>query len=283
MQQIQDQDVFLGKCIAVPESRELNLFADMLSARGASVLRCPLIAIHDTPHKELVEKWLGRLVASEFDDLILLTGEGLRRLLSFAEAMGDDRREGLIAALGGMRKIVRGPKPANALRKLGMKADLSATTPTTDGVIDALSREALEGRKVAVQLYGEEPNLKLVSFLEGRGAEVFTVAPYVYADDAEVAQVLELIDAVIGGGVDAIAFTSTPQLKRLLQVARRNHVEAELVARLNQILVAAVGPVMARALEEQGITVGVVPESTYFMKPMVRQMALAFEGRAKPS
>lgn len=32
-----------GRRIALPESRELDLFADMLLKRGAQVLRCPLM------------------------------------------------------------------------------------------------------------------------------------------------------------------------------------------------------------------------------------------------
>jgi uroporphyrinogen-III synthase len=38
---------------------------------------------------------------------------------------------------------------------------------------------------------------------------------------------------------------------------------------LEAVVVAAVGPVAARELEEHGVRVDVVPESDFFMKPMV--------------
>jgi uroporphyrinogen-III synthase len=36
-----------GRTIAVPETRELDVFSSMLERRGATVLRCPLVAILD--------------------------------------------------------------------------------------------------------------------------------------------------------------------------------------------------------------------------------------------
>ena len=36
-----------GRTIAVPETRELEVFATLLERRGATVLRCPLVSIRD--------------------------------------------------------------------------------------------------------------------------------------------------------------------------------------------------------------------------------------------
>lgn len=271
----------LGKRIAIPESRELVVFANMLEERGAEVLRCPLVAIHDAPDKALIEQWLRDFSRGDFDDLILLTGEGLRRLLGFAERAGGTLQEDFIAALGTVRKITRGPKPGNALRRVGLKPDLLAVTPTTEGVIDSLRGESLQGRRIAVQLYGTEPNLPLISFLEGQGAFVSVVSPYVYADQAEDAQVEALVDRLIGGTpigrtLDAMAFTSSPQVRRLFQIAGKTGREVQLRESLNSIVVAAVGPVVADSLREQGVEVKIMPETSFFMKPLVRQLVRAF-------
>ena len=77
-----------GRRILVPESRELDLFARMLEERGAEAVRCPLVTIRDVEDPAPVEAWVQRLVAGTFDDLILLTGEGLRRLLAVAQRAG---------------------------------------------------------------------------------------------------------------------------------------------------------------------------------------------------
>ncbi len=264
-----------GRLIAVPESRELNLFADMLEQRGAQVLRCPLVAIHDSPDREAVEEWLRWFGSGECDDLILLTGEGLRRLDGFAQRGEEQLHTNFLAALANVRKVTRGPKPGNALRKLGLKTDLSAVAPTTAGVIETLESEPLEGRAVGVQLYGTEPNRPLIDYLERRGARVRTVAPYVYADDSERARVVELVDHLVAGGIDAVAFTSSPQVVRLFKVARDEGREEALQEALNGTVVAAVGPVVGESLREHGATVSLMPEGTWFMKPLVRQLVKA--------
>ena len=102
----------------LPESRELNLFAAMVEKRGAIVLRCPLITILDSPDPTPILVWLRQLIDGRFNDLILLTGEGLRRLLGFAEREGI--KDNFIASLDKIRKITRGPKPAGALRAIGL-------------------------------------------------------------------------------------------------------------------------------------------------------------------
>jgi uroporphyrinogen-III synthase len=113
-------DTLAGRLIAVPESRELDVFAGLLERRGAQVLRCPLVRIVDAPDPEPVARWLRQFVDGACDDLILLTGEGLRRLLRFADQQSPSLRPELLAALARARRITRGPKPARALRELGL-------------------------------------------------------------------------------------------------------------------------------------------------------------------
>ena len=85
------------------------------------------------------------------DDLILLTGEGLARLHAVVQKGGSDAA--FLAALASVRTITRGPKPARALRSLGLEPHLRAATPTTDGIVELLSGLPLRGRRVGVQLY----------------------------------------------------------------------------------------------------------------------------------
>ena len=66
----------------------------------------------------------------------------------------------------------------------GSPPDLPAAKPTTAGVIETLRALDLRGRRVGVQLYGDEPNRALIDFLESAGATALPVAPYRYADGA---------------------------------------------------------------------------------------------------
>src|SRR5262245_44219002 len=117
-------DSLANLTIAVPETRELDVFAELLERRGAKVLRCPLVAILDAPDPVPVLDWIRRFNAAGCDDLILLTGEGLRRLLRCIDMHAPALREPFVARLAAVRKITRGPKPARALRELGLKPDI---------------------------------------------------------------------------------------------------------------------------------------------------------------
>ena len=125
-----------GRRIAVFEHRELDRLARILEAQGAEVLRCPMVTIVDASDAGPVLAWIRRAIETPFDDLILITGEGLRRLRGFAARA--ELEPAFRAALGGMRTITRGPKPARALREIDLSPGIRAAVPTTDGVIAAL-------------------------------------------------------------------------------------------------------------------------------------------------
>jgi uroporphyrinogen-III synthase len=252
-----------GRTIAVPETRELDVFAGLLERRGASVLRCPLVAIRDAPDPARVLEWIRAFAGGGCDDLILLTGEGLRRLIGCIERHEPALHGPFLRELTRVRKITRGPKPARALRELGLAADLPAQEPTTQGIIQTLRAVSLEGRRIGLQLYGTEPNRPLVDFLQGAGASVRPVAPYVYADAIEDGAVRRLLERMTAGAVDAIAFTSASQVERLFALESEQVVKAAL----ERTLVAAVGPVVAAALEAHGAHARVMPRA-FFLKPL---------------
>ena len=259
-----------GRRIALPETRELERLARMLEAEGAETLRCPLVAITDTPDPLPVQEWLQRF---PFDDLILYTGEGLRRLHGFARRF--DIEAGFLDGLASVRKITRGPKPERALRELGLKSDLRAETPTTEGLIATLSALDLRHRRVGVQLYPGAPEARFAGFLRDAGAQPDTVLPYVYASAAEEQRVVELIDRMAGGGIDVIAFTSSPQVERLLEVAKATQREETLQTALRVTAIAAIGPVVAADLQRRGLEVTITPGQSYFMKPLVSAIVAA--------
>lgn len=267
--------------IAVPESRQLDTMAQLLEKRGAQVLRIPLIAIHDAPDEGPVLSWIEQFIDSPPDLFIILTGEGVRRLLALAERHA--LKAALVDALSQTSLLSRGPKPARALREIGIKNAVQANSPTTDGVIDSLTTMDLKGRRVAVQLYGEDPNVKLVNYLASRQGRVETVSPYVYADESDEKRVLALIRALIENAVDVIAFTSQPQFRRLQSVAKRHGLLDEMIKSLNQCCVAAIGPVVKGQLEESGIKVDIMPEQAFFMKPLVTEIMRYFQqGKSSP-
>lgn len=257
-----------GRHIAVPESRELDLFAALLERRGASVLRCPLVDIRDAPDPAPVLEWLRMFCSGGCDDLLLFTGEGMRRMLGLIEHQAAELHEPFVQQLAAVRIVARGPKPGRVLRELGVKPALVADPATTPGMIALLQTLDLKGRRVGVQLYGGEPNAPLMDFLAAAGAKALPVWPYVYADGAADAQVLALIQAMLQGHVDAIAFTSLQQVERLFRL-----IEGQRLAEaLAHTLVAAIGPVVADALRARGVEPQVVPEDSYYLKPLTQAL-----------
>ena len=267
-----------GRCILVPESRELDLFARMLETQGATTLRCPMVTILDAEDPAPIEAWLRRMADGKLDDLIVLTGEGLRRLLAVAQRVGIE--DEVVAALTRLRTVTRGPKPARVLRERGLTPGIAADEPTTAGVIASLTWENLAGRRVGVQLYPGNPNDLLLDFLRGAGANADPILPYRYASDSETAAVEAAIHAMAGGGIDFIAFTSTPQLDRLVKVAAERGLEAELNQGLGRTRIAVAGPVVGKLLVEMGLTIAAMPESNFHMKPLVNAMIRAVGGNS---
>lgn len=265
-----------GLTILVPESRELNLFAGMLEAEGAEALRCPLLRILDLEDTADASLWIDRLIQSPFDDLIFLTGEGLRRLLVLTEG---DRRNVFVAALTKSRVITRGPKPARVLRELGLTPDLPATTPTSQGVLNALASENLKERRIGVQLYPGDGGLPLIAALRERGAEVFPVTPYRYASQADSARVAEIIQALAEGRIGMVVFTSSPQVERLALVAREFGLEKELIVGLARTPVASIGPIVEDTLKAYGVFSVIQPEANFHLRPLVKAIIAAWSTR----
>jgi uroporphyrinogen-III synthase len=267
-----------GRAIAVPEARQLDVLANLLENRGAKVLRCPLVGIRDATDQVPVVAWIKRRLRTPSDDLLIFyTGEGVERLMSAARRAGVEGD--FLTALRRTRKLTRGPKPKRALRKLDLVPELEARTPTTDGLIATLKTIEVPNRRVALQLYAADQDMALVDYLRGRGIVPDCVAPYVYASAAEDRRVVDLIEQLAQGKLDAIAFTSKAQVQRLRKLARDQELEKELRSGLAATSVAAIGPVVKTELEAAGIRVDAMPTENYSMKPLVTALCDLFVRR----
>jgi uroporphyrinogen-III synthase len=273
----ESERVLAGKVVAVPEARQLDVLANLLERRGASVLRCPLVSIVDSPDEEGVLAWIERLIATPTDLAVFYTGEGIQRLVGFASRAG--REAPLVAALARTPKLTRGPKPKRALKAFELEPEYSATEPTTAGMIEAANGITAPLRRVALQLYSQEQDRQLADYFERRGATVDSVAPYSYASKADDERVAALIEELTAGRVDAIAFTSKAQVQRLLELAQKRGLEAALRSGFERTKVAAIGPVVAAELESARIRVDAMPEESYSMKPLVMSVCDVLRAR----
>ena len=263
-----------GYRILILETREEAQFSRLLTEQGADVLQCPMFAIHDAPDPAPIEAWIRRFIATPCDDLVLMTGEGLRRLMKVVRRLGVEKE--FVAALDATRKFARGPKPGRALREIGLEPQMTTEKPTSEGVAEMLSRLDLKGRRLGLQLYPDKDHGALTGAITAQGAEVDTVLPYVYDAKAADANIVTAIDEMAAGRVDAIALTNLGQVRRLVEAARAHGREDELRKGLERTLIASVGPAVSGELQSHGLRTDISPANdAYFMKPLISAMAAA--------
>ena len=161
-------------------------------------------------------------------------------------------------------------------KRLAWRAYKIASAPTTDGVIDTLQQEPLRDARVAVQLYNEA-RLPLIDYLAGVGATAFPVLPYIYAPGGDSERIAELIEKMADGAVDALVFTSSPQIDRLFRVAAELKRQDVLARGLQRVRIAAVGPLVKEKLLEKKARVDIMPEQGFVMKNLVQHIKRALE------
>ena len=263
-----------GYRILILEAREEAQFSRLLVEQGANVLQCPMFRIDDAPDPAPVEAWIRGFIAKPFDDLVLMTGEGLRRMMVVAKRIGV--ADEFVAAIGQSRTFARGPKPGKALREIGLAADVTTETPTSDGIAQMLSAYDLKGHRLGLQLYPDKDHTSLVETITAQGADVTTVLPYIYDARAAESNIIAAIDEMSARKVDAIALTSSGQIRRLFDVARAHECEARLRDGLMQTPIASVGPVVSDELKSRDLPTDIYPANdSFFMKPLISAMAVA--------
>jgi uroporphyrinogen-III synthase len=263
-----------GYRVLILETREEAQFSRLLSEQGADVLQCPMFAINDAPDPAPIEAWIRHALEKPFDDLVLLTGEGLRRLMKVVRRAGAE--QDFIAAIGKSRKFTRGPKPGKALREIGLEPQMTTEKPTSEGVAEMLSRLDLKSRRVGLQLYPEKDHGALIGAIKAQGAAVATVLPYVYDAKAADANIVSAIDEMARGRVDAIALTNLGQIRRLIDTAKQHGWEEKLREGLSQTPIASVGPAISDELKSHGLTAAIYPaDEAFFMRPLISAMAAA--------
>ena len=274
-----------GRTIAFVEARMTSEMAGLIERHGGVPYPAPVLQevyLKDSPE---VQQLVLDTCAGRIDAVTLLTGVGTQALVSTAAAMG--REEEFIHALDQLTVIARSPKPARVLRQHKIHIDVMPPEPyTTADLVNSLESWDLSGKVVALQHYGG-PNRPLVQHLQDKGAQVREVTLYTWGLPEDEAPVLKMVDGLTAGSVDAIAFTSQPQVGNLLAIAAKADRESALRAALGAggkpaddnggrgAVVASVGPVCTRRLREAGIAVDVEPEHPH-MGSMVLALAEYF-------
>lgn len=237
---------FGGMKVLALESRRAVEMAELIRRQGGAPFVAP--SMREIPIEENAEifRFADRLLAGEFEMMILLTGVGTRQLNRLLAP-----RYGETAFADALRKltvVARGPKPVAALREIGVTPAVVAPEPNTwRELMQAI--ETRTERRIAVQEYGR-PNVELLEALHARGADVTAVRVYQYGLPEDPELLRDAARRLAAVEFQAALFTTAVQMGNLAQVAREQGIEDAALAGLRKCFVASIGPTTTEALEE---------------------------------
>jgi uroporphyrinogen-III synthase len=237
---------FDGLRVLSLESRRAAEMAELIRRQGGEAFVAPSMREAPVEEEADLERFAERLLAGGFDMTMLLTGVGVRQLNKW---MAERYSESSFAdALRGMAVVARGPKPAAALREMGVAPTAIAPEPNTWRELLAVTEKRPE-RSIAVQEYGRS-NPEFLGALRARGAEVVAVRVYRYALPDDTGLLREAARRLAAGGFDVALFTTAAQIGHLARVAGEMKIADGMLAGLRRTAIASIGPTTTEALEE---------------------------------
>lgn len=234
-----------GTTVLVTRPREqAGELTELLAAYGAQVLAFPTIAIVPPRDWATLDKAITDL--SGYDWAIFTSVNGVRFFLERLRALGWDAR-----AFGRARLCAIGPRTAEALATGGLTADLVPEEYQAEGVIEALIKEDMKGKRVLIPRAEVARNL-LPDDLRKRGAEV-TVA-VAYRTVRPEADVRSLQEKLTGREIGVVAFTSSSTVRNYVELFADRETALALT---RHAVVACIGPITADTAESYGLKVGI--------------------------
>lgn len=266
-----------GFSVGVTAARRAEELGGLLERRGAQVMHAPALRIVPLADDSELLDGTRRLIADAPDVVVATTAIGFRGWIEAADGwgLGDPLRERLATA----ELLARGPKVRGAIRAAGLREEWSPASESMAEVLDRLLEEGVTDRRIALQLHGE-PLPGFCESLRAAGAEVIVVPVYRWMPPEDITAVDRLIDAVVGGGLDAVTFTSAPAASSLLDRAAERDLRDALVDALRDaVLPVCVGPVTALPLEAHDVP-ALRPER-FRLGPLVQLLCVELPGRAR--
>lgn len=240
-----DTKPMFGTKVLVTRSRaQASKLTASLEVLGADVWEVPAIEIQD-PSDGFAEIDEAIKRIREYKWLIFTSVNGVD---NFFERMSEARLDG--RALANAKVCAIGSATADELEAWGIIADVVPEKFVAEGVIEALQGEIAKGDRVLIPR-AKEAREVLPDTLREMGAEVDVVTAYETVKAKVDPEPLK--QALSAGDIDIVTFTSSSTVKNLLEIIG----DAEL---LKKVKLAAIGPVTANTLKENGLEPTIVAE-----------------------
>jgi uroporphyrinogen-III synthase len=249
---------FSGLTVAAFENRMAAEMTGLIERYGGRPMVTP--AMREVPLEDNREalQFGERLLADQVDVLILMTGVGLETLIGVLKTRYP--LESIMAALGRITLIARGPKPTAVLKSLGLKPTFTVPEPNTwhDLLHTLDTNSPVLGLRVALQEYGAS-NAELLEELRERGATLSRVPVYRWALPENLDRLRDALGNIMAGQVDVLLITNAAQVDHVMQVLTKDGGVDKFKQAVKRMAVASVGPTASERLRHYGWPVDIEP------------------------
>ena len=252
--------LFGQRVVVTRASHQAHDLGNQLARHGAEPIYMPVIDVVPPSEKERTALHKILRQVSEFDWLILTSVNGVRRFFGELAAAKIDIRE-----LAGVHVAAIGPATRKEIETRGIVVEAEPNDFRAEGLIEVLGDPS--GQSYLLARAAKARDL-LPDTLRHGGGDV-TIAPlYETVRPAEVPLFSEL------GKIDVVTFTSSSTVENFVECAAGR----PLGEVFDGVVVAAIGPVTAAALERQGVSADVVPKH-YTISALVAALVEFFANR----
>ncbi len=261
-----DSRPLFGRGILVTRAADqVGEFSKMLAELGAQVFECSTISIVPPESPEELAVALDGL--ARYDWLIFTSFNAVKYFFAQLHAKGLDTR-----AIGACRVCAVGPKTAAALEAHGLRADLVPADYKAEGVVEEFRKIPVAGKRILFPRADKARDL-IPKVLAEMGAEV--VAPVAYRNVSPDRLPEEALQALEEGRIHCVTFTSSSTVEHLAAMLGENR----FLQLLDQVAVAAIGPVTARSCRELGLEVAIEPKE-YTLTALTEELLRYFHDKA---
>lgn len=244
--------------VACLQSRRTDDIVRLLERNGLAAFVSPSMREVPIQANRAAVDFAYQVITGQISLVILMTGVGFRFLLS--QIQGDVDRQRFLDALSDIPTIVRGPKPAAAMKEVGLTPTYRVASPNTWRELLQLvdSTVPINHLTIGLQEYGVT-NASLIAGLEARGAHVQTVRVYGWEFPEDTGPLQDNIRAIVAGERDVVMFTSAHQVVNLLRMADTLGLVDRLRQAMRHTVIASIGPTTTDALQEHDFHVDIEP------------------------
>ncbi|ETA67136.1 MAG: uroporphyrinogen-III synthase [Methanolobus sp.] len=232
--------------------RYLKDSVELAQSMGFDPLAVPMIELEGMKD-EFFDGFVERVMAGKSDYVIFTSANGIDFTL---EKIPEEEHEKFISALNSTKVIAIGPTTRKALDDMGINVLGMPGVYSSEGLVEYLCSD-VKGKVIdtARSFYG---STLLIEGLKNCGAEIHETNVYTLTkpDGDEQA---EFISKVLAGEVDVFAFTSSMMVRNFFEHAVDQSSKNEVLAIMNNSVVAAIGVPTAKTIEGYGVNVSVTP------------------------